>query len=84
MTTQKTVGAAPKATTSAPVVPASASVSATAATTDRKPWIKKSPVAIVLEQIVKQEKIVAGMRADLVSEERELAKLQKAKTVLEA
>jgi hypothetical protein len=78
MTPQKPVAAAPKAPT-----PTSAATSPTA-TTDRKPWIKKSPVAIVLEQIGKQEKIVAGMRADLTREERELAKLQKAKAVLEA
>ena len=78
MTPQKTVAAAPKAPTPAPAA------NTPAATTDRKPWIKKSPVAIVLEQIGKQEKIVAVMRADLAREERELAKLQKGKAVLEA
>jgi hypothetical protein len=50
----------------------------------RKPWIKKTPVEVVLEQIGKQEQKVAGMREDLAHEERELAKLQQARKVLEA
>ena len=50
----------------------------------KKPWVKKTPVAIVLEQIGKQEQKVAGMRAELAREERELTKLQQAKKVLEA
>ncbi len=54
------------------------------ATSGRKPWIKKTPVEIVLEQIGKQEEKVAGMRKELAREERELAKLQQAKKVLEA
>jgi hypothetical protein len=52
--------------------------------TGRKAWIKKTPVEIVLEQIGKQEEKVAGMREELAHEERELAKLQQARTVLEA
>jgi hypothetical protein len=50
----------------------------------RKPWIKKTPVEVVLEQIGKQEDKVAGMREELAHEERELAKLQQARKVLEA
>jgi hypothetical protein len=49
----------------------------------RKPWIKKTPVEVVLEQIAKQEERVAGMREELKKEERELQKLQQAKKVLE-
>jgi hypothetical protein len=64
-------------------VPAKAAASA-AATTGRRAWVKKTPVEIVLEQIGKQEEMVAGMRTELAKEERELAKLQKAKQVLEA
>ena len=52
--------------------------------TGRKAWIKKTPVEIVLEQIGKQEEKVAGMREELAHEERELSKLQQARTVLEA
>ena len=50
----------------------------------RKPWIKKSPVEVVLEQLDKQEQRVNAMREELAHEERELAKLQQARKVLEA
>ena len=53
-------------------------------TTTRKPWIKKTPVEVVLEQIGKQEEKVADMRKELTHEERELTKLQQARKVLEA
>jgi hypothetical protein len=58
--------------------------SATPSASSRKPWVKKTPVEIVLEQIGKQEEKVAEMRKELTREERELAKLQQAKKVLEA
>jgi len=61
-----------------------AAPSTSAATSGRKPWIKKTPVEIVLEQIGKQEEKVAEMRKELAREERELTKLQQAKKVLEA
>lgn len=50
---------------------------------ERKPWIKKTPVEHVLDQIGKQEKKVADMREELKKEERELVKLQQAKKLLE-
>jgi hypothetical protein len=50
----------------------------------RKPWVKKTPVEVVLEQIGKQEAKVNDMREELKKEERELQKLQQAKKVLEA
>jgi hypothetical protein len=59
-------------------------VPAAAQSSGRKAWIKKTPVEIVLEQIGKQEEKVAGMREELEHEERELAKLQQARKVLEA
>ena len=49
----------------------------------RKPWVKKTPVEHILEQIGKQEQKVAEMREELKKEERELAKLQQAKKLLE-
>ena len=52
--------------------------------TGRKAWVKKTPVEVVLEQIGKQEEKVAEMREELAHEERELAKLQQARKVLEA
>jgi hypothetical protein len=50
----------------------------------RKPWVKKTPVEVVLEQIAKQEEKVNDMREELKQEERELQKLQQARKVLEA
>ena len=77
MTAEKSKSAGtPAATPAAP--------SASTSTTNRKPWIKKTPVEIVLEQIGKQEEKVAEMRKELTREERELTKLQQAKKVLEA
>lgn len=58
-------------------------IPATPPTSTRKTWVKKTPVDVVLDQIGKQEKKVADMRAELTHQEHELAKLQKAKTVLE-
>jgi hypothetical protein len=57
---------------------------ATTTSTGRKPWVKKTPVEVVLEQIHKQEEKVAEMREAISHEERELAKLQQAKKVLES
>jgi hypothetical protein len=50
----------------------------------RKPWVKKTPVDVVLDQIAKQESRVNDMREELKKEERELQKLLQAKKVLEA
>ena len=55
-----------------------------ASASGRKPWVKKSPVEVFLDQIKKQEEKVAEMKAELQKEERELAKLQQARKVLEA
>jgi hypothetical protein len=56
----------------------------TSTATGRKPWVKKTPVEVVLDQIAKQEAKVNEMREELKKEERELQKLQQAKKVLEA
>ena len=52
--------------------------------TGRKPWVRKSPVEVVLDQIRKQEDRVAELQEQFNREKRELEKLQKAKEVLEA
>jgi len=65
----------PKTTPSQPVPPSSGG---------RKPWVKKTPVEVVLDQIKKQEEKVGEMRTELQREEKELAKLQQARKVLEA
>jgi hypothetical protein len=59
-----------------PVAPAEA--------TTRKPWIPKTPVDVVLEQIGKQEKRVATLQKELDQEKSLLVKLAKAKAALEA
>ncbi len=61
-----------------------AAAPAATSTSSRKSWVKKTPVEIVLEQIGKQEEKVVEMRTELAREERELAKLQQARKVLEA
>lgn len=63
---------------------AKAAVPAATSTSSRKAWVKKTPVDVVLEQIGKQESKVVEMRKELAREERELAKLQQARKVLEA
>ncbi len=57
---------------------------AQATTSTRRPWIKKTPVEVVLDQIRKQEEKVSELREDLTREERELSKLQQAKKILES
>jgi len=44
----------------------------------RKPWVKKSPVDVVLEQRDKQKKKVAEIRAALAEEEEALQQLEDA------
>jgi len=50
----------------------------------RKPWIKKSPVEIILEQVQKQQQKVEGLRKELAKEEGELKKMQDATKLLQA
>ncbi|MGH9641653.1 MAG: hypothetical protein ACRD3Q_04455 [Terriglobales bacterium] len=56
----------------------------TSGTSARKPWVKRTPVQVVLDQIHKQEERVADLQEQLSLENRELEKLHKAKEVLEA
>lgn len=55
-----------------------------AATSGRKPWVRRSPVEVFLDQIRKQEERVAELQEQLNREKRGLEKLQKAKEILEA
>jgi hypothetical protein len=50
----------------------------------RKAWVKKSPVEIILEQVAKQEEKVAALRKELEKEESELKKMQDATELLQA
>ena len=64
--------------------PASGRPTTSTATPGRKPWVKKTPVEVVLEQINKQENKVTQMEKELTREKRELQKLLEARKVLEA
>jgi hypothetical protein len=55
-----------------------------ASTSGRKPWVPKSPVEVMLDQIAKQEKKVAELQAELDTEKATLTKLLEAKKVLQA
>jgi hypothetical protein len=50
----------------------------------RKPWVKRSPIDIILEQVHKQEEKVAELRKELAKEEGELKKMQDATKLLQA
>jgi len=84
MPPKKAVSPAPAQRTLSAAEPERPSTAPTAPSSGRKPWIKRTPVEVMLEQIGKQEDRVAAMREELAKEERELQKLQKAKTVLES
>ncbi len=74
----------PSTSTARPGQPPPSTGASTSSTSTRKPWVKKTPVDVVLEQIAKQEDRVNDLRDELKKEERELQKLQQAKKVLEA
>jgi hypothetical protein len=78
MTATKAVGTTTRKTT------AVSTPAAQTTTSTRRPWIKKTPVEVVLDQIRKQEDKVSELREDLTREERELSKLQQAKKILES
>ncbi|HET9283708.1 MAG TPA: hypothetical protein VFR24_17275 [Candidatus Angelobacter sp.] len=48
----------------------------------RKPWIKRTPTEIVMEQVRKQEQKVEELKKELTKEEGELQKLRKATELL--
>jgi hypothetical protein len=50
----------------------------------RKPWVKKSPVDVVREQVEKQRQHVAVLEQELTTAKRELQKLDQAQKVLES
>jgi len=62
----------------------SAQAKSQGSSTSRKPWIKRTPVQVVLEQIDKQRQKVAEKEEELKQDRRELQKLEEARKVLEA
>jgi hypothetical protein len=69
---------------SPPTATATTATNASAASSTRKPWVPKTPVDVVLDQIRKQEKKVAELQKELDAEKITLNKLLQAKKVLEA
>jgi hypothetical protein len=53
-------------------------------TTTRKPWKKKTPVEVVLDQINRLRDDVLAKEEELKQAKRQLQKLEEAKKVLEA
>jgi predicted patatin/cPLA2 family phospholipase len=67
--------------------PARSSTATTAVTTTqatRKPWKKKTPVEVVLDQINRLRDDVLAKEEELKHAKRQLQKLEEAKKVLEA
>ena len=52
--------------------------------TGRKPWKKKTPVEVVLDQINRLREGVAAKEAELQQAKRQLQKLEEVKKILEA
>ena len=61
-----------------------ATTPATTNTTGRKPWKKKSPVEVVLDQINRLKDDVAKKEEEFKQAKRQLEKLEAARKVLEA
>lgn len=64
--------------------PARSSTATTAVTATRKPWKKKTPVEVVLDQINRLRDDVLAKEEELKHAKRQLQKLEEAKKVLEA
>jgi predicted patatin/cPLA2 family phospholipase len=62
----------------------SATTTAAASTTQRKPWKKKTPVEVVLDQINRLKDDVAQKEEEFKQAKRQLEKLEAARKVLEA
>jgi hypothetical protein len=75
----------PKATDQASTRPSTATPSATTNSgPTRKPWKKKTPVDVVLDQINRLRDDVTAKEEELKHAKRQLQKLEEARKVLEA
>jgi uncharacterized membrane protein YjjP (DUF1212 family) len=77
MTAQKQSGQGPSRASTA-------TTAETATQTGRKPWKKKTPVEVVLDQINRLRDDVVAKEEELKQAKRQLQKLEEAKKVLEA
>jgi len=53
-------------------------------TKERKPWVKKSPVEVVLSQITRLHEGVAQKEEELKQTKRQLQKLEEVRKILES
>ena len=74
----------PKKATGQATSRASTETTATATQSQRKPWVKKTPVQVVLDQINRLRDDVLAKEEVLKQAKRQLQKLEEAKKVLEA
>lgn len=74
----------PKSTDQAPARPTTATTAVTTSVRERKPWKKKTPVEVVLDQINRLREGVAAQEEELKQAKRQLRKLEEARKVLEA
>ena len=65
-------------------VPKPTDPKATPATPERKPWKKKTPVEVVLEQADKLKSEIAEMEEELKAKRRQLQKFEEARKLFEA
>jgi predicted patatin/cPLA2 family phospholipase len=75
---------AQKQTDQASSRPSTAPTAVTTNQTARKPWKKKTPVEVVLDQINRLRDDVLAKEEELKQAKRQLQKLEEAKKVLEA
>jgi hypothetical protein len=68
----------------APARPTTATTAVTTSARERKPWKKKTPVEVVLDQINRLREGVAAQEEELKQAKRQLQKLEEARKVLEA
>ncbi|HEY2933126.1 MAG TPA: hypothetical protein VGK99_15395 [Acidobacteriota bacterium] len=61
----------------------SEAASAKAASTGRKPWKKRTPVEVVLEQADKLKQEIAQTEDDLKQKRKQLAKFEEARKIFE-
>lgn len=75
---------AQKKSDEAPVRTSTAATAVTTGTSQRKPWVKKTPVEVVLSQINRLRDDVAAKEEEWKQAKRQLEKLEAAKKVLES
>ena len=68
----------------APARPSTATTAATTTQATRKPWKKKTPVEVVLDQINRLHDDVLAREEELKQAKRQLQKLEEVKKILEA